>query len=1324
MSLRSSLAYSNGLGGYDTDLIVITKTSFSHQVQFLGLNDSDMVKLYKKSLSSLESLGNILDTKEAALWWNTLFNSPFDKEDLNLLFAQLNQKIKNKTPVNDLSQISIQNDIVLFLFILTLEVQMSTRLKLKKDQRKALYLFLEDTDLMSFLANINQFSQGLILLQDAIFTDSLFNSKNSQFSFWQFFYAMELTGIKLLNNDSNTQILSSGTSKLYQISLKDQHVLSFSSWGGYFADLNKNYANSQSIQELSQFFKSVLGIETAGLVIIRLNLFLKYYFELHQVSSKREPFYEGSFMFNQILKEVNKSPAIFEEFYEAPKDIQVKSNLIQKKGMYTAIPFYQYDMNSMYSYINSTSFEETGLNSELNSPLSNKWAWNKPILVENLSVKKLLHECQEGSQGFHWVTLTYKNWIKINNTLGLNIKFPILTLTKDIDYIDYNIISPMQVNRVEQITTIVTSNFLKSMASLDLPFVVSKSILFEINEHLHSDSDFVLELKESYNLAKERDILYDYIKIMYTRYYGKMSLDYKDNHNLETSIPNSALSGYKYSQWLGEHDIDTALNKLGIVHEGHDQEGKFRLTQEMKLFYYFMVFEIHDFTISPNKYQSFNPSSLSSLSVSHHPSQSSLSLSHRLPIPMLFYYSKGDQDFIFNLEKFIKSYNILPDKSIFNRDPQLLDYSLMLDQFYLQYSSIPYFNLEDWFPSSSSNLIVDSFNGFKKPVMIENTSLSKTLFEFKPISNINDPFNWFKYFMKEHQLDLNQLLDEPTSLQLLHPLETLTEQSLSPVKVSSPTIMKGIHPLSDPDYPINTNNSLHLVESLGLYHSKTENTEGSFNVLSNQKSQVNFYTQLISQCFPSRRQIQVIPHKNEIEIYSQANYPKLVNAQITVTGRLLLNLLILKLKDEHNINVYRKATDSVITDKELPQNWVSKKSGDFKLEHTFRYYFYFTFNVYFGVTTENKLVYNFVNLPSGETILFSYLGDSKRYQSYINLNLKQFLMEKSPSVIGRLFCLKSNFEHIYFFTAAEAEKGDLSKEYHPHHQRSLLNLILPEKKFFDYNPQGKYLLNKNTDRMNTNTDDKDKLIQYLSQGDYQGFKNGKNDIKKTKVIGGFSNIKLDVDYVYMMLHKEFEMSLQDVKWYGYIGNSIDYFKEGHLYYESERAKKSNRRLYTIYRNSFHLDHNIAKSFIGLFMDFTEILNEYKRLKAIYNITDCNMVENYNMVEQKTPYHFYKNVIKDIIKKAGFSITNSNWSTFHFQEKSPTSRGPSSDLDLDIISSHFILYQIILLESDLRIINDHYIQEGTHPSNKVYLRLHQRKMRYLKDLKQFKEFGYH
>ena len=62
---------------------------------------------------------------------------------------------------------------------------------------------------------------------------------------------------------------------------------------------------------------------------------------------------------------------------------------------------------------------------------------------------------------------------------------------------------------------------------------------------------------------------------------------------------------------------------------------------------------------------------------------------------MLFYYSKGDQDFIFNLEKFIKSYNILPDKSIFNRDPQLLDYSLMLDQFYLQYSSIPYFNLED-----------------------------------------------------------------------------------------------------------------------------------------------------------------------------------------------------------------------------------------------------------------------------------------------------------------------------------------------------------------------------------------------------------------------------------------------------------------------------------------------------------------------------------------------------------------------------------------------------------------------------------------------------
>ena len=174
--------------------------------------------------------------------------------------------------------------------------------------------------------------------------------------------------------------------------------------------------------------------------------------------------------------------------------------------------------------------------------------------------------------------------------------------------------------------------------------------------------------------------------------------------------------------------------------------------------------------------------------------------------------------------------------------------------------------------------------------------------------------------MKEHQLDLNQLLDEPTSLQLLHPLETLTEQSLSPVKVSSPTIMKGIHPLSDPDYPINTNNSLHLVESLGLYHSKTENTEGSFNVLSNQKSKVNFYTQLISQCFPSRRQIQVIPHKNEIEIYSQANYPKLVNAQITVTGRLLLNLLILKLKDEHNINVYRKATDSVITDKELPQN--------------------------------------------------------------------------------------------------------------------------------------------------------------------------------------------------------------------------------------------------------------------------------------------------------------------------------------------------------------------------------------------------------------------
>ena len=97
--------------------------------------------------------------------------------------AQLNQKIKNKTPVNDLSQISIQNDIVLFLFILTLEVQMSTRLKLKKDQRKALYLFLEDTDLKSFLDNINQFSQGLIGLQNAIFTDSLFNSKNSQFSF-------------------------------------------------------------------------------------------------------------------------------------------------------------------------------------------------------------------------------------------------------------------------------------------------------------------------------------------------------------------------------------------------------------------------------------------------------------------------------------------------------------------------------------------------------------------------------------------------------------------------------------------------------------------------------------------------------------------------------------------------------------------------------------------------------------------------------------------------------------------------------------------------------------------------------------------------------------------------------------------------------------------------------------------------------------------------------------------------------------------------------------------------------------------------------------
>ena len=91
-----------------------------------------------------------------------------------------------------------------------------------------------------------------------------------------------------------------------------------------------------------------------------------------QGASGRPVGYEGSFIFNQVLQNIDKEGAVMDDtnLVGSVSGTAILCNFDGATGMHK--PLYQYDINTMYAYINSSEFTQGGVNYHLNMGLSNK----------------------------------------------------------------------------------------------------------------------------------------------------------------------------------------------------------------------------------------------------------------------------------------------------------------------------------------------------------------------------------------------------------------------------------------------------------------------------------------------------------------------------------------------------------------------------------------------------------------------------------------------------------------------------------------------------------------------------------------------------------------------------------------------------------------------------------------------------------------------------------------------------------------------------------------------------------------------------------------
>lgn len=115
----------------------------------------------------------------------------------------------------------------------------------------------------------------------------------------------------------------------------------------------------------------------------------------------------------------------------------------------------------------------------------------------------------------------------------------------------------------------------------------------------------------------------------------------------------------------------------------------------------------------------------------------------------------------------------------------------------------------------------------------------------------------------------------------------------------------------------------------------------------------------------------------------------------------------------------------------MDSSYISSLPGDFKLEYTFKYYFYYKSNFYLGWTENNILIYNFVNIQKSEEIKFSVEQKQKNTSTFPEvwkekgkekISLISFFKEATPSEVYEIWGKWDNLNYITLWYVNEYDQ--------------------------------------------------------------------------------------------------------------------------------------------------------------------------------------------------------------------------------------------------------------------------------------------------------------